>query len=90
MQQIAKQDRQHQRETVRYRHRDRRPARLHCPAALGPQFGSRQRRINCNDTGADRQTHCGGLGRQRHSRSGPGDRTQEESRQVGIAAVEHA
>jgi hypothetical protein len=90
VQQIAKQDRQHQRKTMRYRHRDRRPALLHCPAALEPQFGGGQRRINRNDTGADRQTHCGGPGLQRHDHSYPGHRPENQSRQTGLAAVEHA
>jgi hypothetical protein len=89
-QQVAKQDRQHQHEAVQHRHHDGRPPPLQCPTALGPQFGGRQRRIDGDNTGADGHAHRGGLGRQRHDGGYPGDRAQNQPRQVRFAAVEHA
>ena len=87
MQEVAEQDRQHQHETVQHRDHDRGPAPLQRPAALGPQFGGRQRRIDRNDAGADRHAHGGGFGRQRHDGGDPGDGAQNQPRQIGLAAM---
>ena len=90
MQEIAEQNRQHQHETVQHRHHDRRPAPLQRPAPVRPQFGGGQRRINSDDAGADCHAHRGGFRRQRHDGGDPGDRAQNQPRQIRLAAVEDA
>src|SRR6202000_988623 len=89
-QEIAEQDRQHQDEAVQYRHQNRRPTPLHLPAALGPQFGSRQRRIKRNNARADRRTRGRGVGRERHDGRDPDDRPKNEAGQKRLAAVKYA
>ncbi len=90
VQQVAEQDRQHQGEAMQHRHRDGRPAPLHGAAALAPQFGGGQRRIDRDDRRTDGQAQCRRRRRQRHHRGHPGNGAENQPRQIGLAAVKHA
>jgi hypothetical protein len=88
-QQAAEQDRQRQHATMHHGHGNRRPALLHRPPPLAPQFGSRQPRIDRDDRRTDDQPR-GRIQWHSQRRADPDNRAKQQPRQIGLAAEEYA
>ncbi|MGC0396289.1 hypothetical protein ABIF91_008675 [Bradyrhizobium sp. USDA 241] len=89
-QEAADQDRQHQHAAVHHRHHEGGPAPLQALAPLDPELARGQRRIDRDDTCAEKHPQHGRGGIEQRRSSDPGERTKHETRPVRLAAVEDA